>query len=293
MRGEKMKVYLDILLFVNIVVDAAILWASAKILHITMKPLRFFSALIISCAYGFIVILPDFGFMANIFMKICMSVLIAAVAFSLRPFKGFMKKYFIFLFISVVYIALILVIQNLFHLQDSVYIRNGAVYFNIPVKYILMGVAVLCIVQIIMSRIMDKKPPSKNLCNCDIDLNGKKVSFKALVDSGNFLKEGLSGLPVILVDSSVLRGIVNMDAEDNFLYDKDDPLYTRFRLVPFRGVGGESGLLKAFKPDKFFVDGKEYKVVVAVSKKRIDNNGIYKGIIPMRIRIALYFPSFP
>lgn len=276
-----MKVYLDILLFVNLAADAAILWGSALFLHLSIKPLRFFCALALSCVYGFFVILPEFGFLLNICVRLIVSALIAGVAFGFAPLRGFLKKYFVFLLVSVTYLALLLAIQNLFGLQDSLYIRNGAVYFNIPVKFILLGVAALCVIQLIAGRITEKKAPAGHLCDCRIFLDGKSVAFQGLVDTGNFLKEGISGLPVVLVDSVALRGVVPMDRSGQILHDENSVMYTRYRLVPFRGAGGANGLLDAFKPDRFLADGKEYRVIIAVSKKNVDHNGVYKGIIPV------------
>lgn len=276
-----MKVYLDILLFVNMAADAAILWGSAVFLRTTVKPLRFFGALILSCAYGFAVVLPQLGFMLNICIRLAVSALIAGVAFGFYPLRGFLKKWFVFLLVSVTYVAVLLLVQNLFGLHNSLYIRNGAVYFNIPVRYILLGVAGLCIIQLIAGRITDKKAPAGHLCDCRVFLDGKSVSFKGLIDTGNFLREGISGLPVVLVDVSALQGIVPMDRAGRILHGEGSPMYTRYRLVPFHGAGEAGGLLDAFKPDRFVAGGREYRVIVAVSKKSVDSNGVYKGIIPV------------
>ena len=64
-----MTVYLDILLFVNIAVNTAILWVSARFLKQNPSPLRFLAALSVCCIYGLAVCFPSLGILMNIFLK--------------------------------------------------------------------------------------------------------------------------------------------------------------------------------------------------------------------------------
>ena len=115
---------------------------------------------------------------------------------------------------------------------------------------------------------------------CSVEFGGKKTSFNCFVDSGNMLKEAVSGLPVVLIEKNRLKKIVNIDDDGKLSCDENDELYTKFRLVPYTAAGGKTGLLEAFRPDKFTVDNKEYDVIVAVNGE-IKGDGTYEGIIPV------------
>lgn len=64
---------------------------------------------------------------------------------------------------------------------------------------------------------------------------GCSFSLLALVDSGNSLREPISGSPVSLVEKRVL-----IKGEENLLP-------CRFRVVPFHSVGRQKGLMEAYK----------------------------------------------
>lgn len=89
------------------------------------------------------------------------------------------------------------------------------------------------------------------------------VTMTGMVDTGNRLREPMGQLPVILVDlrpvqevvPPELQGIVGELARGNLsragrLAALDPRWAARFRLVPFRSIGTEHGLLAAFRSDE-------------------------------------------
>ena len=72
-----------------------------------------------------------------------------------------------------------------------------------------------------------------------LSLCGRTVHFRALIDTGNRLHEPISGLPVLIAESSLLQ---------DFLC----ALHIPFRSVAFGGVGG-SGVVRCFRPDAVLI----------------------------------------
>ena len=104
---------------------------------------------------------------------------------------------------------------------------------------------------------MIKEKLSK-ICDIKIKYREKEVIVKALVDSGNLLKDPISKLPVIIVEKKKLIGIVDefiLENIDNILNGKwleeenSSDIKHSFVLIPFRSLGNEHGLLIGFKPD--------------------------------------------
>lgn len=73
--------------------------------------------------------------------------------------------------------------------------------------------------------------------------------FEALVDSGNSLREPLTGRPVMLMDSKGAARLPVLPPE-------------RYAAVPYRAVGTENGILSGFRADEIEFEGRRLKGVV-------------------------------
>ena len=275
-----MTVYIDILIFVNIVVNTVILWVSAAFLRQDPKPLRFIGAVLICCVYGFFVCLPEMSFLLNFFCKVFFGGVISLIAFKAKNFSSYIKNTLVFFAVSLSYTAILLLFSGLPFLSDYIYVRNGNVYYNLPLLYILSMTVILCLLQIIISRFFEKKMPKDTIVPCMVEFGGKKTNLNCFVDSGNMLREAVSGLPVVLIEKNKLKKIVDIDENGNLDKSRNGEIYTKFRLIPYTGAGGKTGLLEAFKPDRFVSGNREYDVVVAVNGA-IKGDGSYEGIIPV------------
>lgn len=75
-------------------------------------------------------------------------------------------------------------------------------------------------------------------------IDGKSYFFKAFVDSGNCLKEPLTGKPVILLDR---KGASRLPF-------KAESMPGRYRLIPYRSVGVKAGSLEAVRTDRIIFE---------------------------------------
>ena len=73
----------------------------------------------------------------------------------------------------------------------------------------------------------------------ELQLNGARAVFPALIDTGNRLREHASGLPVLIVEAGAAQAV----AQQTEALDAH-----RLRPLPY-GVLGSSGELKCFRPD--------------------------------------------
>lgn len=105
---------------------------------------------------------------------------------------------------------------------------------------------------------------SNHLAVLTVRTGGRRVSLKAVVDTGNALVEPVSNLPVIVVERKALGGLEAGQAH---------------RPVPFTSVGG-SGVLEAFAADAVRVDGREVEAYIAVYDGALAMDG--QALIPGR-----------
>ena len=89
---------------------------------------------------------------------------------------------------------------------------------------------------------------------------GKQARFRALIDTGNRLREPLSGLPVLIAEEKLLNGL--------------DFSGVKFRNVAFGGLGG-GGTLRCFRPEAVYL-------IQNGHKRRVSDVcvAIYEGIVP-------------
>ena len=127
----------------------------------------------------------------------------------------------------------------------------------------------------IVKKILMSKKPEELMYDCFIELNGKNTVIKAFLDTGNSLKDAITGLPVIIIGRHAAESILN-DIE-NFLELKS---YTeKLKIIPYKTADGMSSILPAFKPDRVTVNGNSIDVIVAVSKDDFNKNDEYNCLL--------------
>lgn len=124
----------------------------------------------------------------------------------------------------------------------------------------------------------------------------RELSTVALVDTGNRLRDPLSGHPVMIVEAesfstlfppSLYQWIRDHDKPDlNALTQilAQTPWSSRFRLIPYHSIDREHGMLIGFRPDEIMVrTGSESlstrDVIVGICQRRLDPEGVYHALI--------------
>ena len=118
----------------------------------------------------------------------------------------------------------------------------------------------------------------------------------ALIDTGNRLKDPLTGSPVILLEYSaaaeylpdeVRRAFMAFDAGDLGLISEllaNSTWLPRFRVIPFVSIGEEKGLLPGFRADQVLIfDGtrnfRSRNVVIGIYVNRLSKEGAFAALL--------------
>lgn len=84
------------------------------------------------------------------------------------------------------------------------------------------------------------------LCNISIIFEEGKVDINAIIDTGNFLREPLTGKPVIIVEKDVLKNVIpveileNMQEIINGTKILEEKYMSKIRLIPFSALGTQN-----------------------------------------------------
>ncbi len=118
------------------------------------------------------------------------------------------------------------------------------------------------------------------LCSLKIIINKKSKYIKSIIDTGNFLREPISKLPVVVVEKRALEKVIPeyvLDNLDKIIDGQEVDLQdyvAKVRLIPFSSLGKENGMLLGIKADAILVETDEKSIVL--SNAII---GIYNGIL--------------
>ncbi|HHW26878.1 MAG TPA: sigma-E processing peptidase SpoIIGA [Firmicutes bacterium] len=130
------------------------------------------------------------------------------------------------------------------------------------------------------------------LMNMELVIGGQTLGLTALVDTGNNLRDPVSGLPVVVVDWESLRKVMPDEVYTFFqsTWDRipsclaDSPIGRRLRLIPYESLSGKKGVLPGFRPDRLILTEKGRRkvlknAIVGVSGERLSPNGLYQALL--------------
>lgn len=291
-----MKIYIDIILFENLCMNYIILFATGIVLKRRINNLKLIISSFIGSVYAIIIYLKILDISSNIIMKILLSISMVWIAFKEKNYKIFLKDLLMFYLVSFIFggcsFALIYFIS-----PNKVQIRNGVLVGLYPIKVTLIaGVISFVIIQIAFKITKNKLSTDDMICKIHIYFGNKSIIIKALVDSGNMLKDPISGYPVIIVEKNVISKILS----GNFLklinefeggelknYELED-YKSKIRMIPFMSLGKENGMLVGIKIDKIIVNYKEKEeiineVIAGIYNKKLTKDNKYNALIGLKL----------
>ena len=272
-----MTIYLDIIFFENLFMNYIILFATETILKSQFKIIRTFLSSLIGSVYAVLTYVTDMEIYSSILLKIILSM---SIAFNSKNLKSFFKQLIIFYLTSFTFGGVAFAFVYFVNPQNILF-EKGVLITTYPIKIILVaGIIGFLIITTAFKNIKGKLRKKDMFCNIKIIINSKSVYVKAIIDTGNFLKEPITQTPVVVVQKNVLKGVIPsyiLENIEDIINGKSVNLYeyiSKIRIIPFTSLGKENGVLLGIKADKILVEAED---------KYIDINnviiGIYDGIL--------------
>lgn len=277
-----MNVYIDILFLINLMINTVILLASATVMKIKYSSLRIFIAAVVGALYSCVIFYPKMQLLYTFFAKIAAAIVISAIAFAPKNILQCFKQTAMFYAVTALFgiITLSLLYFSDIGIRLGGVISNGIFYFNIPLGYLIFSCGATYIGLIICSKLI-KKSSLRSYTLITVVNHGKSVILKALVDTGNMLKDPFSGKTVMIAEAGVLSPLFDFDL--NILLENTNvanSLPPGFRLIPFSSIGKQNGLLVAFVPEKIIIDNLEQKnIVTALHMGHLSKTGEYNALL--------------
>lgn len=295
-----MTIYLDIILCENLLMNYIILFAT----YVIIKPkekhpqIRIILSSLIGSVYAVIVYLNILSIYSNLFAKIILSIVMVYVAFNPKNAKVLLKQILIFYLVSFIFggctFALIYFIK-----PENVKMKNGVFVGVYPLKVGIIAGAIAFVTTQIAFKINKSKLNNKNtFFNIQLHYKNQSITVKALLDSGNMLKDPISQAPVIIVERESLSKIIpekvldyigNIIGGDETENKQDIQEYlSKIRMVPFMSLGKENGMLVGIRLDKIKIETEDIdiqkeNIIAGIYEKKFTKDNKYNALIGLNL----------
>lgn len=289
-----MTLYVDIIFLENIFMNSIILLATATIMKTQIRIWRILVSSIIGSIYAIIIYVSNIEIYSNVFLKLLLSVAIVYIAFKPPSIKSFFKHIVIFYLTSFTFGGVAFALLYFVRPQDILF-QDGVFIGTYPMKIILAGGIVgFIIITVSFKNIKGKLSHKDMYCNLKIYSGDKESEITAIVDTGNFLRDPITKMPVVVVENEKLRKVfpsLILDNVINIINGKDIELgeySSKIRMIPFKSLGKENGLLLGIKIDAIEVEYQDiqYKhrdVIVGIYNGNLSRSGKYSGLVGVDI----------
>ena len=269
-----MTIYLDVVFIENLVMNLSVILSEAILLNSLNKLIRKIGSALFATAYYILtLIFPKLsGF------QVFVGILIILIAFRPRNLKLLIKQVFLFYFINVVFAGTSFALMCAFN-KDKFSIFNGVVIGNFDVfKVFLAG-----IIAIIMLTYFFRKRSKHVFKDVVISISGKVKEIRLLLDTGNLLREPYTGKPVMIVEKSALKNVIDEELFNDLekMLKGGEIIPDGMFLIPYRSLGNSLGFLLGIKPDFVTLkkNGKKFcNVVIGICNENISETKSYSGI---------------
>ncbi len=244
-------VYIDLLFLINFSMDYLCLYICAKVLRKKQKLLRMIIAAAIGGIYSVISVFFVFSAPINLICDALFCLVISAIAFAERKrlVSSTLICGFLFVGISMMTGGAMTAIFNLLNrLELPLDSIDGD---GISTYLFAIIAAVAGIISLRSGELISHRSSIKE-CELILTISGRSVKVNALSDSGNLVKDPMSGKSVVLIDRTALAKVTDVSIFDNFLLGNmpsSSLCIKGLRIIPINTAGGRSSLCAAI-PDK-------------------------------------------
>ena len=244
-------VYLDVLIAENMLMNFVILHITSRITSTASSIKRLMFGAAVGTAYAVIALYIETFFTA-LAGKLILSAFMVVIVFWPVNFKRFMR-------FSVFFYAVTFLFAGV---SFAVLLSGNTKAVSNLLITVCLGYLLITVLENYIKKNKNKKNISANVY-IQFDKNsGEGVWLPAIVDTGNSLRDPFSGKPVIIAEvaavEDMIPGEICEQIKDNSLNFVTEGILStssgaewlkRLRMIPYKAIGTENGMLTGFKAD--------------------------------------------
>lgn len=252
-----MRVYLDLVVILNFLVDFLLLLGTNRLAGFPSEGKRLLPAAILGGIYGGACMLPEFRFLGNTLWRLVSLAGIAVIAFGWN--RSALKRCGVFVLLSMA-------------------LGGIAVCFgrsNFPALILATGgIWLLCRVA------FGENVGGREYVPVEITYGKKSASLIALRDSGNTLRDPITGEQVLIIAGDVAEELTGLTEKQ--LCSPLETLALRpipgLRLIPYRAVGQAGSMMLAMRFDDVKIGSRRQSAVVAFASEGLGSGEMYQAL---------------
>lgn len=278
-------IYVDTLFLLNALVDYLLLLCAARLAGEPLKRLRFALGAVLGGGYAVAIFLPGLGFLERPACRFAAAVLMVLAAFWGSRRLG--RQVLIFFALSCAFAGGVLAISMLG--GQGLSLNRGVIYSGMDLKIVLLSAAgCYAALSLLFQKAVRHTSFTGELKAVRLELGERTVELTALTDTGNTLTDPVTGQGVMVAEGERLLPLFAVSQRPS-VQELRDPAGAlerltgaggHFRLLPYRAVGVDRGLLLAVRVDRAVVDGEDRgAMVVALSPTPVSDGGGYGALL--------------
>ncbi len=275
---------MDELLILNFITDYLALSAAAILSGEIIRRRRIALAALIGAAYAAITVICRMSVLVRLPFQLLVAALMILTAYGIRA--HLLRLVLCFCGVSALFCGAVTAFGLVLGRQQT-----GAL---LSVDLRLLSISVLLCYGVISMgfRKLLRDAKERKLISIKVCFAGRECHLRGLYDSGNKLRDPISGRGVVVTTFEKLRHIFPHDlcallsaadlsqSSQALILLSGSPHSTRFGLIPYSSVGTSKGMMLTFRPDAIEVDGTmEQGRAVAFSPTAISPGNDFDAII--------------
>ena len=289
-----MTIYVDVVLIENLIMNYIILLATGLILKQKIKHIRLIIASLLGAIYSIVAYASVLEIYSSLILKAILSIIIVYIAYNPKNLKKMWKDILIFYLTSFVFGGVAFALIYIVKPQD-ILMKNGIFLGTYPLKTVILGAIVGFVIITTAFKLVKTQISKKDMfCEIKIKLNGEIINAKAMIDTGNLLKEPITNTPVIVVEHTLLYNCLPKEILNNLdeilggdlekIPEEIRKEYiSRLKLITFSSLGKQNGMLIGIKPEYIKIKQEEREiqkenVIIGIYKNSLTKRGEYRAL---------------
>lgn len=298
-----MIVYIDIIFLVNMLIDAALLLATAKSRKLSFRWWRLISSACVGGVYVVFLFFPPLSFLFTFAVKFALSLMMLLIAFGYGGMQHFWRNVGAFYVVNFVAAGAIVGVHYFWMSSFDVvsgilFAQSGGAEHRLQIGLLFLIVVLFLSIMLyrhVQQAARRKEEMTSYFAKVDVHIEQYESSCTGLIDTGNQLYDPLTKTPVMVmelaqwgekipeswkrrIERAEVDQIVGAIGTDEFEWQD------RLRLVPYRGVNRSTQFMLAIKPDRVVItyNDKQFealKVLIGLDGGKLSADNAYQAII--------------
>ena len=263
--------YVDLYIIENLLINYIIISCTSILVKNVNSYKRKIIGAVVGTVYSIIYLFPSFKLLYTLPSKVIFIVIIGSISFVYEDKKEFIR----------ILTAFFLV--NFFICGSTYFVIYMTGINHLKISFLIISVYISCqILKKIYSDIIFINHIKEFTKEITISFLGDELKCRALLDSGNLLKDPLSKSDIVIINSSLLKKYIpenyNYEYIDILTAEKiintlSEDISSRVRLIPYKhATSNNTSMILGLKADYLQIDNKKIgNIVLGISNFKDDD----------------------